>query len=122
MQGTIWANFCCVALMDTLGKISYSNPSLLYQYRGEVPIPPLEMVDDVMAIQKCDNSSRRTNSMVNSFMECEKLSLSEKKCHKIHMGKPNQSCAALRVNKKEMLEVACEKYLSDKVHKSATNK
>jgi hypothetical protein len=38
------------------------------------------------------------------------------------MGKPNQSCPTLRVHKKEMLDVACEKYLGDEVHKSATNK
>ena len=122
MQGTIWANICCVALMDKLGKKGYSNPSQLYQYKGEVPVPPLEMVDDVIAIQKCDNSSKRTNSMVNSFMECEKLILSEKKCHKIHMGKPNQSCPTLRVHQNEMHEATSDKYLGDRVHKSATNK
>ena len=122
MQGTIWANICCVVLMDKLGKIGYDNPSFLYKYKGEVLIPPLEMVDDVLVIQKCDSSSRRINSVVNSFMECEKLTLSDTKCHKIHMGRPNQSCPTLKVHEQEMLEVACDKYLGDKVHKSATNK
>ena len=37
MQGTIWANNCCVVLMDKLGKIAYNNPSLLYYYKGVVP-------------------------------------------------------------------------------------
>ena len=53
MQGTVWGNIFCVALLDKLGKYVYKNPDLLYYYKNCVPIPPLEMVDDVLAIQKC---------------------------------------------------------------------
>ena len=122
MQGTIWANICCVVLMDRLGKIAYNNPSLMYKYKGVVDCPPLEMVDDVLVLQECNNKSRQTNAVVNSFMDLEKLTLSETKCHKIHMGKLNQSCPELKVNGKVMTEVSTEKYLGDRIDKTSTNK
>ena len=30
MQGSVWGSICCVVLMEKLGKITYSNPELLY--------------------------------------------------------------------------------------------
>ena len=122
MQGTIWGSLCCVVLMDKLGKIAYNDPSLLYYYRGVVACPPLEMVDDVAALQKCNNKSRRVNAVINSFMDLEKLKLSKTKCHKIHIGKPNQSCPELKVHDEPMCEVSCDKYLGDKIHKSGSVK
>ena len=53
MQGTVWAKFVCVVLLDRLGKLAYNDPKLLYYYKNEVGIPPLEMVDDVLSVQKC---------------------------------------------------------------------
>ena len=41
MQGTVWGNIFCVALLDKLGKYVYENPDLLYYYKQCVPIPPL---------------------------------------------------------------------------------
>ena len=38
------------------------------------------------------------------------------------MGKPNQSCPALKVHGKDMPEVSSDKYLGDKVNNSMTNK
>ena len=108
--------------MDKLGKMAYNNPSIMYHYKGVVPCPPLEMIDEVMALQECNNKSRKTNAVVNCFMDLEKLTLSEKKCHKIHMGKPNQSCPTLKVHGKEMSEVSHEKYLGDIIDNKATNK
>ena len=57
MQGTVWANMFCVVLLDRLGKLVYNDPKSLYYYEQEVAIPPLEMVDDVTAIHKCDPQS-----------------------------------------------------------------
>ena len=80
MQGTVWGNIFCVTILDKLGKYVYTKPDLLYYYKGSVPIPPLEMVDDVLAIQKCGIKSVNVNTAINNFMETEKLSLSDKKC------------------------------------------
>ena len=34
MQGSVWANMCCVILLDRLGKLAYNNPTLLYYYKN----------------------------------------------------------------------------------------
>ena len=87
MQGTVWGSIFCVALMDQLVKLAKNNKQLLFYYKGIVPIPPLEMVDDVLGIQKCGTSSVALNGAINTFMEAEKLTLSRTKCHQIHIGK-----------------------------------
>ena len=79
MQGTVWANLCCTVLMDKLGKLMYSQPELMYKYKGVVSVPSLQMVDDVLVLAKCSSSqSVQANSMVNSFMDVKKLTLSQK--------------------------------------------
>ena len=84
MQGTVWGSLFCVTTMDKLAKLAYQNKELLYQYKGEVDVPPLEMVDDILTIQKCGAASSAINAEVNAFIEQKKLTLGSKKCTKIH--------------------------------------
>ena len=42
------------------------------------------------------------NMVVNSFMDLEKLKLSEKKCHKIDIGQQYRNCPDLNVHGKTM--------------------
>ena len=91
MQGSVWGSLCCVVLMDKLGKLLYNKPELLYYYKGVVACPPLQMVDDILAVQKCSPQSVQVNTVVNTFMELEKLTLSKTKCHNLHIGK-KQKC------------------------------
>ena len=44
MQGTVWGSLFCTSTMDKLPKEAYENEELLYKYKGEVLVPPLEMV------------------------------------------------------------------------------
>jgi hypothetical protein len=122
MQGSVWGSLCCVVLMDKLGKIAYSNPNLLYYYKGIVACPPLQMVDDVLGIQKCGPKSLQLNTTVNTFMELEKLKLSKSKCHKVHVGKFNKNCPDMKVHGEPMSESKSEKYLGDIIHSSGTPK
>ena len=78
MQGSVWGSLCCVVVMDKLGQLVYSNPDLLYYYKGVVATPPLQMIDDVLGVQKCNRKSRRLNNTINTFIELEKLKLSDK--------------------------------------------
>ena len=55
MQGTVWAGLMCTCTMDKLGELAYKDKSLLYMYKNEVEVPPLEMVDDVITASKCEN-------------------------------------------------------------------
>ena len=59
----------------------------LYKYKGEVDVPPLEMVDDILTLQNCGLASEAINNQVNNFIEQKKLTLGHNKCVKIHVGK-----------------------------------
>ena len=122
MQGTVWGNIFCVSLLDKLGKYFYNNPDLLHYYKESVPIPPLEMVDDVLAIQICGAKSLKINTAINTFMEAEKLSLSDKKCHVIHVGSKLENCKELKVHKNKMHESKSEKYLEDTINSTGSQR
>ena len=87
-------------------------------YKGAVAIPPLCMVDDVLAVQKCSNKSVEINAVTNAFIELKKLTLSQKKCSKIHIGKGNPTCPQLKVHEEKMKESKQEKYMGDQLHSS----
>ena len=87
MQGTVWGSLLCTASMDKLGQQVYKSDELLYKYKGVVETPSLGMVDDILTIQECSTSSVRMNATVNAFIEGKKLTLSNKKCHRIHIQK-----------------------------------
>ena len=113
MQGSLWGSLCCVVLMDKLGKMTYNNPELLYYYKGVVGTPPLQMVDDILALQKCSIRSQKMNAVINTFIELEKLTLSCQKSKNIHIGKSEIKCHNLRVHGEEMKQSKSEKYLGD---------
>ena len=122
MQGTVWANMFCVVLLDRLGKLVYIDPKSLYYYKKEVAIPPLEMVDDILSIQKCGKDSSRMNQVINTFMESEKLTLSESKCHNVHIGNKKENCKDLAVHTHKMHESSQEKYLGDLIDQTGTQR
>ena len=121
MQGSVWGSLCCVVLMEKLGKHMYNNHELMYYYKGLVAVPSLQMVDDVLTITKCSSQSPQVNTVVNTFMELEKLKLSETKCHKLHIGKNRRNCRDLKVHDDELCESSQETYLGDKIHNSGNN-
>ena len=71
-----------------------------------------------MAIQKCSTKSLKLNNAINTFIELEKLTLSKKKSHNIHLGKQDKECPNLKVHNEEMEQSNQEKYLGDLVDKS----
>ena len=58
----------------------------------------------------------------SAIIDLEKLTLSKKKCHNIHIGKQNVKCPALKVHGNKMENSTQERYLGDIVHNSGTNK
>ena len=67
MQGTVWGSLFCTATFDKLPQKVYTEETLLYKYKGEVSVPPLGMVDDVLTVQKCGATSAAINNEVNTF-------------------------------------------------------
>ena len=80
------------------------------------------MVDDVLAVQKCGVKSQTLNTTINTFIELEKLELSQAKSNTIHIGNNYSNCPDLRVHGMPMNNSKCEKYLGDIIHKSGNNK
>ena len=118
MQGTVWGSLFCTATMDKLPKMMYNTPDLLYKYKGEVSVPPLEMVDDILTVKKCGLEALEMNSKVNAFIELKKLKLAEKKCVQIHIGNKCGPCEKLLVHDVEMQSAQEVKYLGDMVHEN----
>ena len=122
MQGSVWGSLLCTTTMDKLGKVFYDKEELLYKYKGEVSVPALCMVDDIMAVQKCSDKSVEINAVVNAFIELKKLTLSQKKCSKIHVGKKQACCPELKVHNNKMKLSEKEKYLGDTITSSGNIK
>ena len=80
-----------------------------------VAVPPISMVDDILCIQKC-TESRKINAAVNTFIELKKLTLSNKKCNRIHIGKQPNPCPGLKIHEAEMNNSTQEKYLGDLIN------
>ena len=91
--------------MDKLGKQFYANPNMMYKYRSEALVPPLQMVDDVICASKCGNQVITSNAAITMFAKLKKLELSETKCARIHIGKKKcDQCAKICVNRSEIKE------------------
>ena len=80
MQGTVLAGLMCTTTMEKLRRQAYEDPNLMYKYRNNVFVPPLEMVDDVICASKCGSQVVSSNSAVTTFVKLKRLDLGEKKC------------------------------------------
>ena len=118
MQGAVWGSLCCVVLMEKLGKMIYKNQDLLYYYKGLVGTPPLQMVDDVLGVQKGSQKSWKLNKSINTFIDLEKLTLSKTKCRNVHIGNQKIICPQLKIDGKIMENANQETYLGDIIHKN----
>ena len=47
------------------------------------------MVDDTLGISKCGNQAIQLNSVINSFIKTQRLTLSKEKSFVVHIGKKN---------------------------------
>ena len=100
MQGSVWGSLFCTTTMDKLGQLAYEDESLLYIYKGSVAVLPICMVDDILCMQKCSESVK-INAIINAFIEMRKLTLSNTKYKRIHVGKQSE-WADLKVHDAKM--------------------
>ena len=127
------------------GKECIQENKYTYLYKGEIPIPPLSMVDDIVCITECGYQSARMNSFLNCKTSTKKLQFGASKCKKMHIGKKHEDfkCHPLYVDNweekenknelgKDIIEDICvgkvcmeeadeEKYLGDIVSKDGRN-
>ena len=124
LQGSVWGSLKCTASMDQLNKIILPQDELTYKYKGDpdISIGVLGMVDDNLAIALCGTSSVLKNSVINSFFETQRLSLSEEKSVVLHIGRKHcrQTCPTLKVHNSDMKTVQSARYLGDVISSSGS--
>ena len=121
LQGSVWGSLKCTTSMDRLNKIILSQDNLTYHYKGDphIKLGVLGMVDDNLAIQKCGTSSLQKNAVINSFIEMQRLTLSEEKSVVLHVGrKCKKQCPQLKVHERDMKSAQTVRYLGDIVSAS----
>ena len=124
IQGSKFGPISCACEVDKLGKSSYKNGKPLFSYKNTVQVPPLGMIDDIVAATECESDtfdSITTNAVINKFIESKKLEFGPEKCHQLHVGSAsikNRKCQTLRVHGDEMKRVEKEKYVGDILNSS----
>ena len=117
----------CSKSIDKIGKMCYERGEHLYLYKQMVNILPLSMVDDLLGISSCGQSSLSLNTYINTQIELKKLKLhtpdkeGKTKCHKLHIGTRNKLCPSLQVHWTLMKEVSHDSYLGDIISADGKN-
>ena len=100
-QGDVFGPILCSNQVDTFGKECLEERKYLYTYKGEVDIPPLGMVDDLLCISECGHKTAMLNAYINFKTNSKKLQFGVKKCKQLHVGhfKDDYKCLELTVDK-----------------------
>ena len=81
MQGDTWAPAMASAQVDRFGKeMMVEEPSYMYKFKGQVPIPLLGQVDDLLGISEAGYKSEQLNAFVNVKTSDKDLQFSSDKC------------------------------------------
>ena len=145
-QGDVFSPIICSNTVDTIGRECLQEGKYTYSYRGEVDIPPLSMMDDLLCVSECGHRSHMINAYINHKASSKKLQFSANKCKKMHVGKIKEEykCQKLVIDewieeaqinkenknieikdlfkgKKEMEEKSEEKYLGVLISKDGKN-
>jgi hypothetical protein len=105
LQGEVFGPLQCSVQVDSFGKECLSQSKHLYSYRGCVGIPPLAMIDDLLAVSDCGVETVKTNAYLNAKTSTKKLQFGGQKCHKLHVGKTQHVCPELYVDDWKMKKV-----------------
>ena len=119
----------CSNSVDKIGKKCIDGKQYLYYYRGEVGLPPLGLVDDLVAIAECGVKAVEMIAFLNVQTNIKKLRFGTDKCYKLHIGKDKSLCQDLFIDKwklepkKDILTSVCdyEDIEDDEVQMKKTN-
>ena len=100
IQGDVFGPMLCGKQVDEIGKECLEDSKYTYKYKGEVDIPPLSMLDDLLCISECGHET----AMVHSYIKCKtsskKLQFGSSECKKLHRGKTREEykCQSLFID------------------------
>ena len=86
-QGDVFSPIMCSNQVDTIGRECLKEGKYTYSYRGEVDIPPLSMMDDLLCVSECGHRSYMVNAYINHKTNSKKLQFGSDKCIKMHVGR-----------------------------------
>ena len=100
-QGDVFGPILCSNQVDTFGKECLEHKKYTYMYKGEVEIPPLGMVDDLLCVSECGHKTTMLNTFINFKSTSKKLQFGVEKCKKLHVGsyQRDYKCQNLYVDK-----------------------
>ena len=106
-QGDVIAPMLCSKQVDTFGQECLEQNKHTYLYRGEVPIPPLSMIDDVICVNECGYKTKSSNAFITFKTDSKKLQFGSNKCKKLHIGKQKEEykCESLKVDNWQEVEI-----------------
>jgi hypothetical protein len=64
MQGTVLAPLKCSTQIDSIGRDCFETNAGLFKYKDCVSIPPLSMIDDILAVADCDYKAIEVNAII----------------------------------------------------------
>ena len=109
-QGDVFGPMLCSKMVDKIGQECLDEKKHIYLYRGEVEIPPLSMVDDLLSISECGYKTKSIHAYLTFKTDSKKLQFGAQKCKKLHVGKTFEEykCQTLKINNWEEVEVLNE--------------
>ena len=109
-QGDVFGPILCSNQVDTFGKECLEECKYNYAYKGEVEIPPLGMVDDLLCISECGHKTAMVNAYINHKTSSKKLQFGAQKCKKLHVGHSQEEykCQNLKVDNWTEVEIKNE--------------
>ena len=97
MQGTVLAGLKCSITIDTIGKEALeSTENILFKYKNCVSIPPLSLIDDILAVTECSPKTIQQCSTINAKLQSKQLRLHPEKCCRMHISRKKRSIKMLR--------------------------
>ena len=103
MQGEVFGPLECAVSVDKFGKECLDDKKQLYSYKGEVGIPPLAMIDDLVCPAVCGLDSFMMNAYINAKTNTKKLQFGVKKCHQLH--RKSEVCPNLKIDNWDVKKV-----------------
>ena len=86
MQGSVLGPIICSNQISKSASTALDQGNV-YLYKDIVPIPPLSMVDDIVAISKCNGISNvDLDTHCDTFAKLKRIKFKPSKCSSIHIG------------------------------------
>ena len=73
MQGTVLAPLKCSTQIDSIGRDCFETNAGLFKYKGCVSIPPLSMIDDILAVAECNSDATEVNAIIENKINTKQL-------------------------------------------------